>query len=603
MTIAGYDALYVLTVVIVTLGALTFCVLTLHYWREGASRRDPVFTAFTLTCAAAFLINVLVRMEPRWETPLSAALDGVTGLIPALLFHLVSQGRRRRLTAAFYAVSAAVAVALILDDVSPLAVPFRDQLPAILLAASALLSLLFIAPGDGRLRLGYRLLLGLMAVVSVAGLVWPSPVTALAPDYLLLAFFCVTLYCRQRVIFFDLLIKRGVFFGFAFAALALLLSAAHVSDRLTLLLLLMPLWLVAPWIESALARLVDRLFLRRRYSPLEAERRVLGELQLAGTEEDLRRRAEGSLSVVFGCRAEVRFEWPAGPAAEASMAATMPGLGQVILNPRAAGIPYMTDDRRLLDSLARSLGMVLENVRFREQQGRHHQREQHLRLLATRAELKALRAQINPHFLFSALNTVAAYLPAQPAMAEFAIEQLAQIFRYTLRKSEREWARLDEEAEFAAAYLRMEQARFGERLRVELSVDPAAQRVSVPAMCIQPLIENAIRHGASTVEGQGLVQLRIGVNDAMAWIEVCDNGPGFPPAFSLEESAGHGLRNVAERLKGYYGDSARLGWECGSNLTRVLMQIPREPAVTGEAKRPTVPPAEPPIAREKGAWR
>ena len=94
-------------------------------------------------------------------------------------------------------------------------------------------------------------------------------------------------------------------------------------------------------------------------------------------------------------------------------------------------------------------------------------------------------------------------------MADYAIEQLAQIFRYTLRKSEREWARLDEEAEFAAAYLRMEQARFGDRLQVELSVDPEAHRVSVPAMCVQPLIENAIRHGASTVEGRGFVRLRI----------------------------------------------------------------------------------------------
>ena len=585
MTIAGYDALYVLTVAIVALGALTFSVLTLDYWRQGASRRDPVFAAFTLTCAAAFLINVLVRMEPRWETPLAAALDIATGLVPPLLFHLVSQGRHARLTAAFYAISAAVAAGLILDDVTSLAVPFRDQAPAVLLAAAAVLGLVFTGLGARRQRIAYRVLLALMAAAAVAGLVWPTPGTALAPDYLLLALFCLTLYCRQRVIFFDLLIKRGVFLAFACAALAVLLWAARVPGRLSLLLLLLPLWLIAPWIDATLARLVDRLFLRRRYSPLEAERRVLGELQLAAGEEDLRRRAEASLSEIFGCLAAVRFEWPAALAPEAGMAAEMPGLGQAVLNPRPSGIPYMTDDRRLLDSLARSLAMVLENVRFREQQGRQKDREQQLRLLATRAELKALRAQINPHFLFNALNTVAGYLPAQPEMADFAIEQLAQIFRYTLRKSEREWARLDEEAEFAAAYLRMEQARFGERLAVELSVDAGADRVSVPAMCVQPLIENAIRHGASTVEGRGFVRLRIEVNGSRVWIEVCDNGPGFPAAFTLEASAGHGLRNVAERLRGYYGDSARLCWECGPDLTRVRMEIPRETEASRETRR------------------
>ncbi|MGO9262108.1 MAG: histidine kinase [Bryobacteraceae bacterium] len=438
MTIAGYDAVYVITLVMVAFGALTFSVLTLHYWREATSRRDPVFAAFTLVCAAAFLINVLIRMEPHWETPLAAALDVATGLVPPLLLQLVSRDHGRRVTRAFYGIGAVVAIALILDDVSPLAVPFRDQAPAILLAAAGALGLFFIDCGDGRLRIWYRVLLSLTVIVAVAGLLAPSPDTAMAPDYLLLAFFCVTLYFRERVIFFDLLIKRGVFFCFAFAALALLLSAAHVPGRLTIILLLTPLWLLAPWADAALARVVDRLFLRRRYSPLEAERRVLRELQLAGTEDDLRGRAGRSLSDVFGCIAEVRFEWPAGQTGDEGMAAVIEGLGQVILRPRVSGIPYMTDDRRLLDSLARSLGVVLENVRFREQQGRQQEREQQLRLLATRAELKALRAQINPHFLFNALNTVAGFLPSQPEMADYAIEQLAQIFRYTLRKSERE---------------------------------------------------------------------------------------------------------------------------------------------------------------------
>ena len=86
--------------------------------------------------------------------------------------------------------------------------------------------------------------------------------------------------------------------------------------------------------------------------------------------------------------------------------------------------------------------------------------------------MKALRAQINPHFLFNALNAIAGLIQDQPELADETIEQLAQVFRYTLRKSENEWVRLDEEIEFVTAYLRVEQARFGERLQVEFAVDP-----------------------------------------------------------------------------------------------------------------------------------
>jgi sensor histidine kinase YesM len=91
----------------------------------------------------------------------------------------------------------------------------------------------------------------------------------------------------------------------------------------------------------------------------------------------------------------------------------------------------------------------------------------------------------------------------QPALADEAIEQLAQVFRYALRKSENEWAPLSEEVDFVSAYLRIEQVRFGERLRVEFDVDPEAADIPIPAMSIQPLIENAIKHGVSAVEGRG----------------------------------------------------------------------------------------------------
>ena len=170
----------------------------------------------------------------------------------------------------------------------------------------------------------------------------------------------------------------------------------------------------------------------------------------------------------------------------------------------------------------------------------------------------------------SALNQIGGEL------ADETIEQLSQVFRYTLRKSENEWSPLAEEVEFVTAYLRVEQARFGKRLRVELSVDPRAAQIPVPAMCIQPLIENAIKHGVSTMPEGGSVGLRAILADQCLAVEVFDSGPGFPPDFSLEgPGEGHGLRNVAERLRGYYGDSARLSWENGPGGTRVALTVPQ----------------------------
>jgi len=182
------------------------------------------------------------------------------------------------------------------------------------------------------------------------------------------------------------------------------------------------------------------------------------------------------------------------------------------------------------------------------------------------------------------LNAIAGLIHVQPELADETIEQLAQVFRYTLSKSEKEWVRLDEEVEFVTSYLRVEQARFGRRLRVAIDVDPAAAAIPVPAMSIQPLVENAVKHGASVVESGGMVSLRASLKEQTLWVEVFDNGPGFPPEFSLgaplgeNMPSGHGLRNVFERLRGYYGDAADLRWESGQDGTRVFLKIPHMPA-------------------------
>jgi LytS/YehU family sensor histidine kinase len=248
------------------------------------------------------------------------------------------------------------------------------------------------------------------------------------------------------------------------------------------------------------------------------------------------------------------------------MAAELQPSGLMMLAPRPNGVPYLSDDLRLLQSLSRTLGVVVENVRFREG-------EQKLRWLAGRAELKALRAQINPHFLFNALNAIAGLIQDHPTLADETVEHLAHVFRYTLSKSETEWVRLEEELEFVAAYLRVEKARFGARLCIHYDLDPSAADVSVPAISIQPLIENAIKHGISVIDAGGTIAIRTHLGDALI-IEITNSGPGFPAGFNAAESSGHGLRNIIERLSGYYGESAQLSWSNIDSGARVLMRIP-----------------------------
>jgi len=599
-----YKLLYLASLITFTFGALTFSVLALFYWREQRLRpRDgSVLPAFTAVCAAAFLINIARQIasalsaDSALVTGLTLALGLVTGFVPPLLFHLVYAQQRRDwhwALAGFYAVSGIAAVLRSLEAAELISTGWPEQLdimPAVMLGVAGGLGLAVQARSgtapqrvDRQHAAWNRTLLLLMVICSAVNVAWPATVASLLPDYLVLAFFCVTLYYRERLVFFDLLIKRGAFFAMALVGLTLLFALGiRFSGRLPgdwsrpwiCALLLLPFWLSGPWIYHRLELAIDRVWLRRRYSPAEAERQFVHAVQGATTVEDLERRAAASLGDIFQSKAEVLFtpagHSPAGLSAELSDNGA--SSGWVAMASRSNGIPFLSDDHRLLQSLASTLSVVLENVRFREQSRQQDEREQQLRLLAGRAELKALRAQINPHFLFNALNAIAGLIPGQPELADETVEQLAEVFRYTLRKSEKEWVRLDEEIEFVTAYLRVEKARFGDRLETQFHVDAAAGAVSIPAMTIQPLVENAIKHGVSAVEGRGRVGLRAALEGRWLAVEVTDNGPGFPAGSEL----GHGLRNIMERLNGYYGDSAKLQWECGEGGTKVWLRIPCE---------------------------
>jgi signal transduction histidine kinase len=211
-------------------------------------------------------------------------------------------------------------------------------------------------------------------------------------------------------------------------------------------------------------------------------------------------------------------------------------------------------------------------LRLYRQLREREQLEKRLRVMATEAELKALKAQINPHFFFNALNTIAALIQTDPALAEASIERLAQMFRYALTGSERRQVPLEEELAFVDDYLEIERARFGKRLRITREIDPQALSVPVPSLILQPLVENAVKHGHGDDGGIDL-DIRVESTDESVHITVADRGPGMPPGYRIGAGPGHGLHNVDERLHKMYGR----GLEMKGNQPRgtaVTVRIP-----------------------------
>lgn len=164
------------------------------------------------------------------------------------------------------------------------------------------------------------------------------------------------------------------------------------------------------------------------------------------------------------------------------------------------------------------------------------------------AELRALRAQIHPHFLFNTLNTIAALIAENPAAAEETTTRLADVFRYTLAASERSHATLAQELAFVRDCLAIEHTRFGDRLRVEEAIEAGVESLLVPTLLLQPLVENATQHGVGARAGGGTVRLVARLEGGRLILEVGDDGPGFDPE-APARAGSFGLHSVRERLR------------------------------------------------------
>lgn len=206
---------------------------------------------------------------------------------------------------------------------------------------------------------------------------------------------------------------------------------------------------------------------------------------------------------------------------------------------------------------------------------------QHKAELAAKAELKALRAQINPHFLFNSLNTIVSFCRTNPDKARILLIELSEFFRRSL-KATRDFVTLQEELEHVDSYLTLEQARFGNRLIIGQTIAADTLDILIPAFTLQPLVENAVKHGLLSKANGGTIQIDAQTIERHVEISVIDNGQGIPQAIQEQvlepgfgKGAGVGLTNVNERLKAIYGPKHALTiHSIEGQGTTVLLRIP-----------------------------
>jgi signal transduction histidine kinase len=412
------------------------------------------------------------------------------------------------------------------------------------------------------------------------------------------------LYQDYRFAFADLFLKRALVlialialaFGLYVTIAAPLLaeSAARGGMTLRAIGVLLGLWvgtaLVYPWLRRGVIWFVDTIVLRRAdYDRLRSEIVALsaaseepekiiddicGRLRWALTARDVRWvRTDPELIN------EAEFPEMGHLTAKIRIPVSDPPHYALVIGPLAGGRRLLSDDLAMLEATALALARRLDNLRVTHERCERDLREQQIGQLATEAELRALQAQLNPHFLFNALTTIGYLIQTAPDRALETLIRLTGLLRGVLRRMGGQFTTLGEEMDLIDSYLAIEQARFEERLRVICNVPAALRAVPIPPLVLQPLVENAVKHGIAPCKAGGEVDIlaRLDAPNALV-VTILDTGAGASDAdLASGRQRGVGLVNVERRLAGYYGDRASL--HVSSTLgagTTVEVRIPIE---------------------------
>jgi signal transduction histidine kinase len=385
---------------------------------------------------------------------------------------------------------------------------------------------------------------------------WALLIASLIPLVGLAAF----VYLRFRAVFLDVIVRRGplVIILFATGWIYVHFLGGREGEVAVGSILLIVFWVT---FNGPIARLLDRILFGRP-SYMNLGRRLSIEMMKFLDRDELMLHVTGRLQRALGA-SSVSFITDAKPDDDASHQIPVKSpdrnWGMLVFGPRRLGQPYGRVDRSFLRTVANQLAAVLQNFALRDEQQAQAQREVEARELAVRAELLALRAQINPHFLYNALNTLSTMTRHAPEKAETTILNLARVFRYALNSTRRETVRLGEELDFLSACLDIECERFSGRLRYQIEVAGEARETPIPPMLIQPLVENAVRHGIEEKGVLGSVTVSALVDGGWLRVRVEDDGVGFDTRKNvtkvgtgdeaIEDGHGLGLANVRQRIE------------------------------------------------------
>ena len=596
-----YNPAELLNLVGFTTGA-ALCAMLLGLVRRGRASADrsdrlPFFTAllgliWNLGELGDYILSRLGSAGPEsWLSGLSFA---ALATLAAVVVHSVARDVRggRLLIAVAYACSLAATVlqlrTLASGDPRPSAIAFS----ILTVAFGALvvpLAVLTRSQTNGRRAL-WMLALALFAVSAnhlghfhdEAG----GWMAELVGHHAVLPLAFAILYQEYRFALADLFLKRALTL-LAVVAIAMTGYAAvsAVPPGPFAVALLLACWVLTavlyPALRRAVTLFVDTILLGRR-DFAELRTTLAGSLQACDTVEAVLDRTSEAVATAMNAE---RVWWVHEQTASApgefvttdvAVPTTEPPRVALRVGALVGGRRLLSDDRAFLDQAALLAARRVDAVRLSLERFDQRLRQEEIERLATEAELRALRAQINPHFLFNALTTIGYLIESAPPRALKTLLRLTSLLRSVL-KSDGEMTTLGRELELVEHYLDIERERFEERLQVQLDVPEQLRTLPVPCLIVQPLVENAVKHGIARAVRGGEVRVRARLEGAAPGqvLRISVENTGAPLADTPDDRTSRvGLNNVERRLRGHYGSAASLTLTAARGVTTADVRVP-----------------------------
>ncbi len=585
-----------------SVGALLYLMLAVMVLRHPPDREGRSVTLLLLATAVLGLIwnlgelFVYIFRDFALGTDfpiLTAAAYSALGFLPSVVVHSAESdmGGRRLLTPAAYTLSGVAAILHFYSAMTGSAVPSGSALIILMFGAVSLIAGLLVfnfrQSLEQKMVWGAAMLVfvlsGMHFIATPEGNSWLIELIAHQSSVPLAL---VILYQNYRFAFADLFLKRAIsvmlLAGVAFslyvwvAAPLLRYHETHDRNDVFAISLILLLWMATafayPWLHKLAVWTVDRVILNRANYD-DVIRQLASRTANAGTVGDILSTVSELLGDVLTAN---NAEWSEERSADQGIAdgGVVSGSDRAEMRIITAERPYyriefsslrggrrlLSDEMAMLETASHLTARRIDALRVTHERCEQETREQEFSKLAAEAQLTALRAQINPHFLFNALTTIGYLIQTTPEKAFQTLIQLTKLLRGVL-SSTGEFCALGDEMKLIENYLEIESARFEERLKVEIDVPDELRTARIPALILQPLVENAIKHGISESKKGGRVRISAAAfqnnGEGFLKLSVADTGDGR--GIELDEYRdGVGLRSIADRLRAHYGDSARL---------------------------------------------